>query len=801
VLLGLAFAVVLSRLALLQIVRYEKYHKLATRDRATEQMVPALRGHILDRHGGILAEDQPFYDISVRADRLKLGYVDVAALIALPAKCRGPQEANGAGGRPALQRGEEEPAQARARLRQECDAEFEKLVTRLREEPFVKGLARTLNRTEEEVATGLYKALRCVARGWAAARTPLRIVSGVDEKTWLSLRAVHEDVFRDSARLFGGFRGQTANFQTAGNWCQSPNSAPPFPGLVCTLSTRRVYPHGSLACFALGALGELSPAEEEALRHEGVLVENAAARARYWEHLRDDISDERAARLERILRADPRDIRSLSELYGRLSALRPADRETVAGLGLAEPLRWSERPPRIQLAEPELIWLGVGLPASVAHNALPDRAIGELGIERVLNEKLRGKSGMKWRDSLDEADDELGFRCHSQPREGDAVALTLSLSWQRAAENALKSQDKLGAIMVLDVAGGDVLAMASWPDFDPNLFSPPRDGPGREERLRALLSDPRKPLLNRAIAAQYPLGSVMKTLIAAVALEKGLVSTSETFECPGYILEGGQKFHCDDSRAHGTVNLVQAIRRSCNVAFMQIGARVGVENLSPFGRQVFGRRTGIELPGEAAGIFPDRAWRNQAYPHNPGARTWTKGNDYLLAIGQGQFSATVLQAAVLMAAAANGGYVVTPRLWLDGAAPPLRPLGVSQANLAIVRQGLEEVVNVGRPGERGTAYSPFHEQGPELPIRVAGKTSTAEHRKGAEPHAWFVGYAPTDNPQVAFAVLLEEAGHGGAVAAPLAYRMLREVYGTRAAPVKNPGGPSENHNVAAGEER
>ncbi|MGD0091409.1 MAG: penicillin-binding transpeptidase domain-containing protein [Planctomycetota bacterium] len=781
VLLSLAFAVVLGRLAQLQIVRYADYRKLATRDRATELMVPALRGSILDRHGEILAEDLPCFDISVRASRLQLRYVDVPAVTELAAKFRGPQG------------GGDEAEQARTHLHQEREAEFEQLVRRLDAEPFVKDLARTLNRTDEEVAAGLHRALHGMARGWAAARTPLRIVSGVEEKTWLGLRAVHEDVFMDSARLFGP--GAAARLEHAGRM-----STPPFPGLVCTLSTRRVYPHGSLGCFALGALGELSPADDEMLRRQGLLLENAPARARFWEHLRDGVDDAAAARLEQILGADPRDIRGLRELYSRFANLQPAQRETVAALGLAEPLRWSERPPRIELTEAEMIWLGVGLPRSVAHNMLPDHVIGEMGVERVRNQQLRGKPGMKLRDSLEEVDDELVFRCNSQPRPGDTIALTLSLAWQKAAENALKGQDKTGSIVVLDVAGGDVLALASWPDFDPNLFAPPRDGVAREEQLRALLNDPRKPLLNRALAEQYPLGSVMKALIAAVALEKGLVNTTETFECPGYIIEGGQKFHCDDGRAHGTVNLLKAIRCSCNVTFQQIGARIGVENLSPYARQIFGRRTGIDLPGEAAGIFPDRAWRNQAYPHNPGLRTWTKGNDYLLAIGQGQFCATVLQATVLMAAVANGGYVVTPRLWLDGPAAPPRPLGVSQASLAVVRQGLEEVVNVGRPGERGTAYNPFHEQGPPLAIRVAGKTSTAEHRKGAEPHAWFAGYAPADNPQVAFAVMLEEGGHGGAVAAPLAYKMLREVYGTQAAPVKNPGGPCENHKVAASEE-
>lgn len=778
VLFSFAFVAVLCRLAQLQIVRYEKYHKLVMRDQATARIVPALRGPILDRYGDVLAEDQPFYDISVRADRLQLRHVNVAAITALAVKFRGPLSTDA------------ESERTRARLQEERDAEFDKLTRRLADEPFVKNLAHTLGRSEEEVATGFQKALHSVARGWASARTAMRIVSGVDEKTWLGLRAIHEDVFRDSARLFGApsasIKGQAA-----------PAAAPPFPGLVCTISTRRVYPHGSLACFPIGALGELSPADEEMLRHDGVLLENAAARGAYWERIRDGLDDAAALKLEEILRVDLRDIHGLGELHNRLAGLRPSERQAVAALGLAEPVRWSERPARMQLTEPEMLWLGVNLPTATSRNTLPSRGIGEQGTERYYNDKVRGKSGMKLRDSLEEDDDQFSFHKYSRPREGDTLALTLSVAWQKAAENALKGQEKCGAIVVLDVATGEVLAMASYPDFDPNLFSPPRDGTARQEKLRALLSDPRKPLLNRAIAEQYPLGSVMKTLIAAVALERGVVNTTDTFECPGYIVEGGQKFRCDESRAHGTVNLDKGIRCSCNVAFMQIGARIGVENLAPYARLLFGRRTGIDVPGEAPGIYPDRAWRTKTFPNNPAARVWTKGNDFLLAIGQGQFSSTVMQAASLMAAVSNGGNVVTPHLWLDGPVPPPRSLGISPANLAIVRQGLDEVVNCGTPGERGTAHTAFHTQGPELAVRVAGKTSTAQHHKGDEPHAWFAGYAPADRPQVAFAVLLEEGGHGGSAAAPLAYRMLREVYGTRSAPVKQPGGPAEEHKVAA----
>jgi len=743
-LFGCCFFVVFCRMWQLQISRHDTYHALATRGSRSAKVVPALRGPIFDRNGGVLAEDRPYYDISVRFGELKFASFDMEKVRA-----------------------------ARERFKDDTpsrDAEFDRLAAEIRTEPYVRQLSETLRRDEAEIAAGMIKAIDSVTRTppWASPKTPVRVVGGVDEKTWLSLRAAHEDVFRYPP---GG------------------GVDPPFPGLACTLSTRRVYPNGKLACFVLGALGELDRDDEEALKKDGILLENAASRRQYWEQLREGLDDARAAKIERLLRIHPQDIRELTDLYAALSKLRPQEVQTAASLGLAEPLRWMDRPPRMVLTPTELLWTGVGLPATESRNALPNRTVGELGVERWYNDWLRGKSGMKIRGTIANADeDALQYRDNSQPREGEPLALTISLTWQRAVEKAL-SQEHKGAIVVIDVKTGDILAMASNPGFDPNLFSPPRDGQERQAQLRALLNDPDKPLLNRAIAEQYPLGSVMKALVACVALEKGLVSTTETFECPGYIVEGGQKFRCDDSRPHGTVNLYKAIRCSCNGTFQQIGARIGVENMAPYARQIFGRRSGVELSGETPGIFPDREWRMRAYPTQPSARIWTRGNDFLLAIGQGQFSCSVIQSAQLMAAIANNGTVLPPRLWLDGPRPAPLSLGISPQNIAIVREGLDEVVNVGTPGSRGTAYSAFHEQGPELAVRVAGKTSTAEHKKGAKSHAWFAGYAPSDRPQVAFAIILEEAGHGGATAAPIAYKFLRDIYGTRLSPHPNPGAP------------
>ena len=763
--IGFCFIAVLARLWQLQISRYGKYAALASRDRSLERMIPALRGPILDRYGNELAKDRPSFDLSVRVDRLKLQSIkreevkEVRVIL-----------------EQALARKDPEITKiARAR----SDADFDQLSLRLQSEPLVRDLSNILQRDPAEIADAVLKAIDYVERPkpWAGSATPLRIAGDIDEKLWLSLRSIHEDQLRIPAQ--------------------------PFPGLVCTLSTRRTYPHGRTANFVLGAVGELGNEEEGALREGGVLIDNAVARQRYWQQQREVFDEASAARIESITGSDPRML-STGEVYTMLSQIRPEQRPTLAGLGLSEPLRWLERPARMQLTEPELLWLGVGLPHSTMQHRLPNRIIGELGVERYRNDLLRGKSGMQLPDVLDEDAAETYHR-NAHPKEGQAIALTISLAWQQAIETALREWTpaphaaagneepapfvRRGAIVVLDVKTGEILAMCSAPDFDPNLFAPPRDGPQRQEQLRAILSDPAKPLLNRAISEQYPLGSVMKSLIAAVALEKGLVSTTETFECRGYIMEGGQKFRCDDSRAHGIVNIYKGLRCSCNVTFHQIGARIGVENLGPYAKLILGTRTGIDLPGEVSGIYPDREWRNRAY-RDTASRVWTLGSDYQLAIGQGQMTCTVLQSAVMMAAIGNGGYVVKPRIWLDGPQSAPKSLGISQQSLAIVRQGLDEVVNIGTPGERGTAYSPFHQHGPELAVRVAGKTSTAEHRKEARPHAWFAGYAPAENPQIAFAVFLEEAGHGGSEAAPLAYKFLRQIYGTKFAPVQNPGMPA-----------
>jgi cell division protein FtsI/penicillin-binding protein 2 len=752
--LALPFMAMLCRLWQLQISGHEKYLKMAEANQGLK-IESAARGAIYDRNGAVLAENRPVYDIALRLERLKLHNAAVKNEV-----------------RAARERFERDKAKDPL-AKEVWEHEFTRIVQLLRQEPFVKNLAHTLKREDAEVADGLFKALDTVAKKWASPHDALRIAGDVDKKVWLTLQTTQNDVFRDPHQLFGH------DVQGA--------PEPPFPGLVCTLSTQRVYPQGRLACFALGAVGELTSEDEKTLEEDGILLENSQARHKYWTELHDSFNDGRAAGLENILHTNLQDLQTLADFYKALSTVKPS--ETALEWGLAEPLRWLDRPPRIMLSEAESFWLGVGVPQK-NHTMLPDAIIGELGIERYYNDWLRGKHGLRMRgDSETSSDDEAALPVRkTAKRDGQPLALTLSLPWQHAVEKALHSQDRPGAAIVMDINNGEILALASWPDFDPNTFSPPREGTQRQEQLRAIFNDPNKPLLNRALSEQYPLGSCMKALIAAVALEKKVVNTQDVFQCPGYYTVGKQVFHCDDSRSHGSVNLLKAIRCSCNVTFFQIGSRLGsvAESTAPWAKRFFGRPTGIDLPGEVSGFFPDRASRVKAFPHNAAAQAFPTGLDLQLAIGQGMFSCTPLQALVMMGAIANGGHVVQPHLWLNQQAPP-QPLGISVASLEVVKEGLCEVVNTNTPGERGTAYSAFHELG-ALAVSVAGKTSSAEHKKGAKPHAWFIGYTPAENPQQIFAVMLEEAGHGGDKAAPLAYKFLREIYGTRAAPVKNPAG-------------
>ncbi|MCZ7646630.1 MAG: penicillin-binding transpeptidase domain-containing protein [Planctomycetota bacterium] len=735
-----ATCAVLLRLAQLQLWRHELY--VAARDhqgRPRAEPLAPKRGEIADRDGRVLAADVPSFDLAVRADKLKLEALTL-----------------------------EEVREARRRARDEAarKTSFAALALRLARDPWVQGVAAQAARSPAELSDGLLDALDRVARGWERPSTPVVFLHGMDPAAWTALRAAQEDEF--FAPGAGGLL-PAATF--------APRHEPParFPGLVCRSSVRREYPRGTYLAHVLGTLGELQPAQLAQLRARGTLVDRLAARERYWSRLQAAWTPAQLDALRALLAADPRGL----SVEGVLAALRELDepgRRQAVALGLEDVLRWSDAPPRIALGETERFWLGEDLEALLRRAApatLPDLRLGESGVEAYYNQRLRGESGLRLALGAARNLDETGLLERDvAARPGDALRLTISEAWQRAAEGALASQERPGALVVLDCASGEVLALASFPTFDPNLFVPPREGQARQAALQALLADERQALLNRASANHYPLGSVMKVLIAAAALEEGSIGPGQTICCDGYLVEGGRRFHCDGAHAHGLVDLDHALRRSCNVYFFKAGGRLGAERIAVWAHALgLGRRTGLDLPAEAGGVIPDKAWRARALPD----LRWSLGKDYLLAIGQGYMNATPLQAACLLASVANGGRPVAPRLWAD--APPQAPAApiLSARTLDPIRKGLYEAVNVGIPGQMGTAFRAFHQGVEPLPFRVAGKTGTADVTGNKTPHAWFAGYAPAERPRVAFCVFVENGGHGGDVAAPLAYRMLKEV--------------------------
>lgn len=739
-LLAAGFLILLGRLGQLQLLQGQRYRELATQVNMRKKPVPELRGTIYDLHGRILACDRPSFDLAVCQKDLPLTTITL-----------------------------EEVCQARNENRTKTEREraFAQLNYRLQFDPWVQRLSRETRRTPEEIANGLLEAMDRVARKWAWPSAKVTILRDLDEPIWTMLRARQEDRFLDPMYTSG-----------------TADDGVTIPGLHCTHSVRRAYPNGTLLAHILGTLGEMSPDHVQQLREEGEVIDHRKERARLWIKFREGLNETRAQQIATVLGCDPRRIEDVAMLMTKIHELSIPHRQSLVRLGMSDFVRWSLGPRRMVLCEAERIWFGHGMLDNPRPQAtLPDLRIGETGLERWYNQHLRGKHGL---DLGQRAEAWLAshptWREAARPKRGDGLQLTVSLEWQAACEEVLRSCGKPAAAVVLDCRTGGVLALASFPTFDPNLFSPPREGKWRQEQLTKVLKDPTKPLLNRVVAERYPLGSVMKVFIAAAALDLGMVSPTESHYCGGYLQQGRIRYHCDGHRSHGQVELIEALRRSCNVYFYRLGGRVGVERLAPYAEAVgFGRRTGLDVPGEVTGVFPNSAWRKQHFGARSPDASWSRGKDYHLAIGQGYLSVTPLQAATLLATIANGGYAVRPHLWLDTPKDGSGKRIFSSRAVSLVRQGLDEVCNVGTPGSRGTGYRAFH-TGEPLAVRVAGKTGTADVAGDKPPHAWFAGYAPSRSPKVAFCFFVEGGGHGGEAAAPLAYRVLKEMYGTRSAP-------------------
>ena len=404
----------------------------------------------------------------------------------------------------------------------------------------------------------------------------------------------------------------------------------------------------------------------------------------------------------------------------------------------------------------------------------PGALVGQAGLEAQYNRRLMGKDGFR-RVIVNSRGLEVDEAERRPAVDGPPLTLTLDSRLQAAMDRAFAG--RAGSAVALDPRTGEILAMTSTPAYDPNRFT---TGIEPAEWAR-LASDPATPLMNRVIQGQYAPGSTFKVVIAAGALEEGVVTPSTTFHCPGYLSIYGTVFRCNRAAGHGSVDIHRALAQSCNVFFYLAGTRLEIGRIAAYARRFgLGSPTGVDLPHELGGLVPSAEWKMRVLK-----TPWYGGETVSVAIGQGQLGATPLQLARMVAVVANGGRLVRPHL-VRGAAGEgggrsgdARETGLRPATIEAVRRGLQAAVSEGT-GLRA-----------RLPgIAVAGKTGSAQVVARARleksptltsilPHGWFVAFAPAEDPRIALAVLVEHGGSGGAAAA-VARQILAAFFGLAA---------------------
>lgn len=418
--------------------------------------------------------------------------------------------------------------------------------------------------------------------------------------------------------------------------------------------------------------------------------------------------------------------------------------------------------------------------------------LGAIGVERRWESYLRGRRG--WRKvihglSQGRDQEKLEARYIDEPRRlppvpGRDISLTIDIELEQSIERAMRGQ-LAGAVIVVDVRTGRILAALSKPSFDPNVTS---GGSGKEavrEAFNRLYGDPLKPMLDKTVSAAYPPGSTFKPFAALAALEEGVIDAGTQVNCRGGFEYGKRYFRC--TGVHGHVDLHEAMVESCNTFFYTLAAheRMHIDRLARTGMDFgLGVKTGIGLNPEARGRMPTRSWYTRRY-----GGAYRGGFTLLAAIGQGAATVTVLQLALAYAAIANGGTVYQPQVvrsieTSDGTIfqdfPPRvrRVIRMDPEHVGMIQSGLRGVVQE----REGTAYKEAFEE-----VDMAGKTGTAQVShvtpRGVDPdkvwyfnrdHAWFAGYAPSTSPEIAIVVLIEHGGGGGKNAVPVAMRVVRD---------------------------
>ncbi|MGJ7493267.1 penicillin-binding protein 2 [Variovorax sp. ZT4R33] len=405
--------------------------------------------------------------------------------------------------------------------------------------------------------------------------------------------------------------------------------------------------------------------------------------------------------------------------------------------------------------------------------------IGKLGVEQSYEKTLHGLTGVEQMETS--AGGRAVRRLASHPSTpGDTVMLSLDIKLQKLVEDMYG--DRRGALVAFNPKTGEVLAFVSKPTFDPNLFVEGIDSDSWKELSESL----DKPLLNRALRGTYPPGSTYKPFMALAALQTGSRGPNVVVNDPGYFNFGGHRFGSPEGNIGG-VDMRRSIQLSSNIYYYSLANEMGVDKIHDFMKPMgFGQITGIDLGGELRGVLPSTEWKRNAYKR-PEQKKWYAGETISLGIGQGYNTFTMLQLAQATSIVANGGVRYRPHLVLatrdtvtgqikSVIQPPAENLGFSPANVAVVREGLVSVVTA------GTARGVFAGAG----YQAAGKTGTAQAVTQAQntkynaraleehqrDHALFMGFAPANDPKIALAVIVENAGWGAGAAAPIARRVM-----------------------------
>lgn len=395
---------------------------------------------------------------------------------------------------------------------------------------------------------------------------------------------------------------------------------------------------------------------------------------------------------------------------------------------------------------------------------------GVSGIEKSCEKHLRGENGISFVE-VDASGRRVGDfegREAVDPIPGSSISLTIDIELQVLAQRLLEGWE--GAVVAVEPETGDVLALVSSPSYNGNLFS---GGGITKKEWESLTRDSAQPLFNRAISSMYPPGSIFKLIVGLHALEEGWVQpASKHITCVGGMRLGKRTFKCWKQAGHGPVDFFDAFTQSCDVYYYNLGLHFDLDKLGEFAKYFcLGRKTGIELPGEHSGLIPDMEWYNRKFGEN----NLTKGYFLNLSIGQGEILVTPLQMAAAFGAVAAGKYYCPPRVIKEIEQRNFQPdnlfskptsvrLPFTSRNIRLMKECMRLVVE----DPMGTGHLAAVDG-----ITVGGKTGTAQNETDRE-HAWFVGVAPLENPKISIAIIVEQAGHGGEVAAPIAGELMRQ---------------------------